>query len=268
MPFFYNDKNKFYYNQAGDIITDGNTFSTSTLETDPWADQRLFKYDHTLRTAYTHTEKWRAQAIIDHISTVPELISYHEGMWKLFPGPNKSEEINLFGTLFQKREELQQEKEGEEEELKRELEEMARLWKKIEDKKDRIKEIENHEDAADDLFRRNMKLIKGLMREDQLDQKKEDERRKTKMLAEKAPSGYPLNEAKEDNPNPVRPLTHKEYIRWKLRTCYKCGQLGHGRNHHMIAPSQYGCQTKPWSTWKSKHPSRNRYEALSADVYL
>jgi hypothetical protein len=248
-------------------IVGGSTFSTSTLETDPWANQRLFKYDHTLRTAYSAEEIKEAEAILDRIETSRGLNYYQQNMWKLFPGDNKPTNVDFYAKKFKARENFKYKHGVVVDEIKEIRETMAQLWKDEQKLRAEAMECKNGIDAIDTLLDLNVFQVKKTIKEDQLAQKKEDEIRKAKILALSAPSGNPNDEPKGPNvAKTVPPLNNRESQVWKLRTCYKCGELGHGRKHHLtVKKGEYGLPPKPWGSWKSKSPSHNRYLVLFTD---
>jgi hypothetical protein len=248
-------------------IVGGTTFSTSILETDPWANQRLFKYDHTLHTAYSAEEIREAEAILDRIETSRGLNYYERNMWKLFPGNKKPSNVDFYAKKFKKREDLKFKHNIVVDEIKEIHKTMAQLWKDEQKLRAEAMECKNTIDAIDTLLDLNVFQVKRAFKDDQLAQKKEDEIRKAKILAIMAPSGDPTKEPKNPNVTKTVPaMDNHESRTWKLRTCYKCGELGHRHKHHTtMKKGEYGLPPKPWGSWKSKSPSHNRYLVLVTD---
>ncbi|KAJ2911494.1 hypothetical protein MD484_g8921, partial [Candolleomyces efflorescens] len=49
---------------------------------------------------------------------------------------------------------------------------------------------------------------------------------------------------------PIRTLTNKEYIKWRLRTCFTCKKTGHGAHHHINTATEWGVpKEEPWGLW-------------------
>jgi flagellar biosynthesis GTPase FlhF len=254
-------------------IFDGTTFSTTTLDNDKWANQRLFKYDHTLRTAYSDDEKREANALIDNLKTARGVLFYEKNMWRMFPGTSKSPTHDLFANKFNRRHDQKAEYDTRAQQIKEVREEIAVLWKREQDYREQANAAKNEVDAIDGFLNDHVEDIKKVFKENQLIIKADDEKRKARKLAEEAPSGNPQEELKYPNVSTVIQKVPESELRiWKLRTCYKCGKIGHGRKHHqqakkssappIVSDNGWGVPVKPWGSWKSKSPSHNRYVLL------
>jgi uncharacterized UBP type Zn finger protein len=138
------------------------------------------------------------------------------------------------------------------------------LWQEDQQHRQATNDCRNHITTINKTLNEEISNVKEALKEDQFKLKAEDEKRKAKQLAEAALSGNPLEEPKAPNSNSEpRPLNACESRIWKLQTCYQCGQLGHGRLHHGTnTKTKYRIPTKPWSSWKSEHPTHNRYILL------
>jgi hypothetical protein len=239
------------------------TYSTSTLETDPWANQRLFNYDNTLRTACSPNEKKEAEETIDSITNAQGLVYYEQNIWRMIPGNRNPKNVEFYAKKFDDRRANQDLFETRNQQIKDIYEEIAVLWKREQDYREEANNARNAIEATDLLFNLDVANVKKAFKDDQISLKKLDEARKIKMLAEAAPSGNPLEEKQHSNPPNIAPtLNNRESRIWKLRICYKCGEIGHGRKHHTIAKKEFGIPTKPWGSWKSESPSHNRYLLL------
>jgi hypothetical protein len=239
------------------------TFSNSTLETDPWANQRLFNYDNTLRTACSPNEKREAELTIDSITNAQGLVYYEENVWRMLSSATNSSNVEFYSKKFEERRNNNDVFERRTQQMQEIREQIAVLWKTEQDYREEANRARNAIEATDLLLNLDVAKAKKAFKDDQLALKKQDEQRKAKQLAESAPSGNPNNEERSPNAHAFNPtLSDRESRIWKLRTCYKCGLLGHGRKHHTKVKKEFGIPTKPWGSWKSKSPSHNRYLLL------
>jgi hypothetical protein len=182
----------------------------------------------------------------------------------MYTNSNNSEKVEKYARLFNKKEEAQDGFDfhhAQMQDMKKKIED---LWQQDQRHQQAANNCRNHITAIDKTLNEEINSVKEAIREDQFKLKADDEKRKVKQLAEVAPSGNPLDEPKAPNSNSdPRTLNPHESRIWKLQTCYQCRQLGHGRLHHGTnTKAKYGLPTKPWSSWKSEHPTHNHYILL------
>jgi hypothetical protein len=73
-----------------------SNYNDTTLTTDPWANQQLFKYDNTLRAAYSPDEIREANQNIDSLTIAQGLTFYSKTTWRMYTSSKNSKNVEKY----------------------------------------------------------------------------------------------------------------------------------------------------------------------------